>query len=397
MNFPIYSLQIIDYWCHTALQTQKELIRAAEVFQSFHCLSVSLLSAYALCQHWIYHDSCILLHMPTIILGQLLLDTCFVKRFDMLVHHIATIGIIGFYKYYLPPLPPIYLSVLVSTEISTIFLVLEKHCAHSFITQNLFVLSFFYTRIYLFSKYLVFHSTVHQMIFPLYSIGYSIVFYACLMGLFYTNVYWAIAILKKLYTSEKHEYWMRYAYFVSPCISCYVYYPYVNWNWNQFGWIETCIWLDILGQVLLAFCSFQLKRHSKYRDKYFVLNEIAAKHVRFFLFVLAKYISIQQNGSYSPNIIVFYGLYFLHVGFLSYIIHHIVQTKTLTMHDACFRMNQDIFLLDIGYVAIYTENVGIAMLNMGMICLQLGLQADPDILYICNTLPLAWSLAERFV
>jgi hypothetical protein len=397
MEKPIYSLQLIDYWCNTALQTQKELIRIAELTQSFHGLAVSLFSAYGVYQQWVYHDSCILLHNSNVVLWQLVFDFFFINRFEMLLHHILSIGIIGFYQYYLTHLPLIYISALASTEISTIFLILDKALPKYSINKILFVASFFYFRIYLFSKYLLLDSFFHESI-HLYSIGATAVFYFCLTGLFSLNVYWAIAILKKIYATAKHEYWMQYAYFVSPCVSWYIYRPYVNpyVKWNTIGWIETCIWLDLLGQILLALCSYQLYRQiiqETNPNKYFQLNEIAAKHVRSFLFVLAKYISIQQHGNYSPNIFGFYCLYFIHAGAMAYTISHVVQSKTV---DASFQMNQKVFLLDIGYVAIYTADFALAMIQLGIICLQLGFQWDPDFIYILTTLPLALSLAERF-
>lgn len=404
METPIYSLQIVDYCCATALQTQKEIIRVVDQIQSFHGLAVSLFSAYGLYQHWICDEPCILLHVPAVVLCQLVVDLCLIKRFDLLVHHIAAMGVIGFYIFYLPPLPPIYLSVLVSTELSTIFLIIDNVLG-SFpkkINGILFVASFLYTRIYLYSKYLLFDPALHEKTVPLDSIGATVVFFSCIYGLFGVNTFWAVKILKKMYASATHEYWMQYAHFLSPCISWFVYCRYINWK--HFGWIETCIWLDLLGQVLLSLCSFQLHQtlfifSGKDLDllpyKYFALNEMAAKHVRSFLFVLAKYVSIQQSR-YSPNVAVFCGLYGIHIVTLSYIIHRIMQSKTLSWDDIAYRINQYVFLLDVFYVVLYTEDFSIAALNICMISLQMALRWDQTVLEICTTLPLALSLAEHF-
>lgn len=389
-----YSLQIIDYWCNTAWQAQKELVRVADSIQLFNGLAVSLFSTYGLCQHWIYNEPCILQQVPTVVFGQLFLDLFLIKGFDLLWHHLTVMGIIWFYKK-LPPLPPIYLSALVSTELSTMFLVFDSFISSTsikFVNGTLFISSFFYTRIYLYSKYLLFNLALHEQII---SFEYIVGLFLCVYGLFGVNVFWAIKILKKLFTCYE---WMQYAHFLSPCISWFVYSPYINWN--EFTWVDTCIWLDLLGQVLLSLCSFQLRAFTKIDtdlnryEKYFALNEMAAKHVRSFLFVLAKYISIQQT--YTPNVAVFCGLYGIHIGILSYIIYHVVQLKKLSRGDISHRINHCVFLMDVWYVSLYTDDFFIALFNMSMILLQLGLQWNTDILYICTTLPLAMSLAERF-
>ena len=388
-----YSLQIIDYWCHTAWQTQKELVRVADNIQLFHGLAVSLFSAYGLCQQWIYNEPCILQHVPTVVFGQLFLDLFLIKRFDLLWHHLTVMGIVGFYKH-LPPISPIYLSVLVSTELSTMFLVFDSFVSSSmkFANGSLFVASFFYTRIYLYSKYLLLDPALREQTISFDNI---VGLFLCVYGLFGVNVYWGVKILKKLFPTNEH--W-QYAHFLSPCISWFVYSPHINWH--EFTWVETCIWLDLLGQIMLALCSFQLRTFTKIDtdlnqyEKYFALNEMAAKHVRSFLFVLAKYISIQQI--YSPNVAVFCGLYGIHVGVLSYIIYHVVQLKKLSRDDIAYRLNQCVLLMDVWYVALYTDDFFIALFNMSMISMQLGLQLDPDILEICTTLPLALSLVERF-
>ena len=275
------------------------------------------------------------------------------------------------------------------------FLVFDSFISSSslrFVNGTLFISSFFYTRIYLYSKYLLLDPALRE---KTVSFDYIVGLFLCVYGLFGVNVYWAIKILKKLLTANE---WMQYAHFLSPCISWFVYRPYINWN--EFSWVDTCIWLDLLGQVLLSLCSFQLRTFTKkdtdlnQYEKYFALNEMAAKHVRSFLFVLAKYISIQQT--YSPNVAVFCGLYGIHIGVLSYIIYHVVQLKKLSRDDIAYRLNHCVLLMDVWYVSLYTDDFFIALFNMSMISLQLGLQWDPDILDICTTLPLALSLAERF-
>jgi hypothetical protein len=131
-----------------------------------------------------------------------LVDFYFVKKNDMRIHHILTLGMIHYMNNHSDNQDIMKLNnVLLSTEISTIFLILNNLLDNSLVTTKkinklAFVSTFFYYRIYNLSC-TIFDKNIHSLFF-IYSVNklsyYEI--YILLNGMFILNLYWFYLILK---------------------------------------------------------------------------------------------------------------------------------------------------------------------------------------------------------
>jgi hypothetical protein len=141
-----------------------------------------------------------------------LIDFYFIKNKDMILHH--TLVMCGLH--YLNTHNDLkqkdeILSVLLSSEISTIFLTMNNLLDNKVIIKNinkviikninkcLFVSTFFYYRIYNYSYYLIFNKQIY-IIFNKYSKNNFEFFeiYIGIYGMFILNLYWSSLILNKI-------------------------------------------------------------------------------------------------------------------------------------------------------------------------------------------------------
>jgi hypothetical protein len=145
---------------------------------------------------------------------QCLIELLICPTIDAILHHILVVSIISLFIFDILNINTLHheIKIIVSVEISTIFLVLTTYLpkipltspfltlpSPSFISkiikfnQLCFVTSFFYTRIYLYSKYIIYGILLKEVTtFP------KIVY--ILLYLFYLlNLYWFTIIIKKLF------------------------------------------------------------------------------------------------------------------------------------------------------------------------------------------------------
>lgn len=135
-----------------------------------------------------------------------LMDVYFVKKKDMLLHHMFVLGMLHAVNDHddVENMTKL-ISVVMSSEIPTIFLTLnnlfENACPASVKNMNklAFVSTFVYYRIYNYSYYLLLDKDIHTKIlihannkFEYWEI------YIALYGLFMLNLYWACLIFKKM-------------------------------------------------------------------------------------------------------------------------------------------------------------------------------------------------------
>jgi hypothetical protein len=134
-------------------------------------------------------------------------DLYFVKRIDMFLHHVLVLGMIHYMNYHSDiKTSNEIISVLLSTEISTIFLtinnLLENVNNINFfknINKFMFISTFFYYRIYNYGYYLILDKN-NYYIFLSHS-NYRFEFYEMYYGmhsLYIINLYWFGLILNKL-------------------------------------------------------------------------------------------------------------------------------------------------------------------------------------------------------
>ena len=164
-------------------------------------LGVSLYSCFCIMNNF-YVITC-----SNIVGCMCLIDFCFVKKKDMLLHHISVLGML----HYMNTHPDIthrneIVSAILSTEISTIFLTLNNLLENSFCTVNVktinkiaFVSTFIYYRIYNYSSCLLLNANVHNAFFIYSKNNFDYYeMYIGLYSLFILNLYWSSLIFKKI-------------------------------------------------------------------------------------------------------------------------------------------------------------------------------------------------------
>jgi len=162
-------------------------------------LSISLFSCFCVMTNFY------VIHCSNTVGLMCLIDFYFVKRNDMLLHHFLVLSMLHYMNNHsdIENRSEI-VSVILSTEISTIFLTtnnLLENAENMVIVKNinklLFISTFFYYRIYNYT-YLILDNNIHK-IFYYYSKN-NLEFceiYGGIYGLFFLNLYWCGMIFNK--------------------------------------------------------------------------------------------------------------------------------------------------------------------------------------------------------
>lgn len=223
-------LQVIDYYFNTKLENS-QLIKN---LQNGHTLLVALGCTAGL-YYYKTHSYEIIPYLQKVILAQCTADLFLNSKPDIFIHHVITISMIGYaltqpasleslhYKY----------AVVISSELSSIFLVINNYIEHntilSAINTGFFLFTFFYTRIVLFAQEILFDEQYITLIVN-NNIWYSLSVYSFL----FINIYWGSIIVKSLYkhvrrilkpyhTSLNTEFLLQYTLFLSPLASASAY------------------------------------------------------------------------------------------------------------------------------------------------------------------------------
>ncbi len=152
-------------------------------------------------------NNCYLIECCNIVALKCVADLFVEKKKDLLFHHIMALTLIHYINQHrdIKPLTDEVSSIL-STEISTIFLVLNNYIHNSTlnnVNKLAFVITFYYYRIYNYS-YLLLDKNVNSALY-IYSRNNFEYFeiYTALYGLFLLNIYWGTLILKKIINTIK--------------------------------------------------------------------------------------------------------------------------------------------------------------------------------------------------
>ena len=135
-----------------------------------------------------------------------LIDFYFVKKKDMLLHHILVLSMLHYMNNHsdIENRKEI-VSVILTTETSTIFLTLNNLLENASSLVNVkkinkiaFVSSFVYYRIYNYSYYLILDKNIHNtfLIYSRNNFEYCEIYFG-IYGLFILNLYWGTLIFKK--------------------------------------------------------------------------------------------------------------------------------------------------------------------------------------------------------
>jgi hypothetical protein len=186
------------------------------LIQTFHSFS-TLISTYSVLNHSPYLGHCKYL-IQSICIIDIILHYSNLKKLkpDMVIHHSFTIGLIYIYSHYIHQTNPQLIHkidhTLLSTEISNNFLIIHNalkllHMSHTrigYINQYLFVLSFAYYRIYVFSYNIILsYDTHHDIIHTVQNTHILIPIYTCIYGLFLLNILWASVLIQRIYSQIK--------------------------------------------------------------------------------------------------------------------------------------------------------------------------------------------------
>jgi len=259
-----------------------------------------------------------------LIAGHCITDLFFCTK-DLTIHHISCIALSGINLYYLLPNPNSEIInntiVLASCELSTFFLVFNSYLSKKSIFYNAnqicFIGSFFYTRIYLFSKYLIYNQSLFNIL-ALYLDNpiKSGIYYSALYTLYGLNIYWFSIMIKKIVKQCPNisiincEYMLQYTYFMPVAYALYV---YTNHSYNL---IKPVFYYDIGGIIYLSYTSHVYHKNLKQRliknnsnisfntietpkDVWLYLHDIIGVNLRSALCVVTNTLALSKNNDIS--------------------------------------------------------------------------------------------------
>lgn len=311
-------LHIINAICHADPNTKHNVQSWVKTIQNTYCFCIVSYATYAL----FTQDIQLYIRAAQVIQWQCIFDMLLCSP-DIALHHLFVLGLI--YPFLTTPGIEIHthneISTILSSEISTIFLVLhniipKKYQTMAIINNVLFISSFAYTRLYMYSIELIYNESLHNKVeFYLPQSKVTILF-TSLYGLFFLNIYWAAIILKTLVKQCKShmpsfqqcESFIKYMYFTSPLASLFIYCPFTN----------SIYFLDIIGQGMLAISSYTYHNIASQQliDKnvldsdiiWYYIDDVLMIHIRCFFCILTNinlYIHLTNN---LPNMHLQMGL-----------------------------------------------------------------------------------------
>lgn len=363
-------LYLLDKTLGVSPDKRSQLQQKIKLFQNYYCLFIVLYALYAVktqnldtyfsAIHFIKYHCVFDLLLCT---PEISIHHCII--FTMIIQILNTPQI-----FKINTIPEI--STILSTEISTIFLVFREilpppssndkkyfqNKIYKFIynmNDILFIGVFTYTRIYKYTTNLIYNYELwYKMDTLLMPINRTLLTLA-IYSLYLLNMYWMCIITKKivkifkkyLLTYQKSEIPLRYTYFLSPVISVLIYKPYNN-----------VIYLfDIVGQVFLSVSSYyyhyELSKENNIEKNihdnnllWVYLDDVLLIHIRCFLCVFTN-INLHRIIEISTKIKiqefnVKYGLLYLsfisHVSVMYHFVKYVLFLKhnneTLTIHDS---------------------------------------------------------------
>ena len=228
-------LRVFDYYFNTKLENS-DIVKHV---QNAHTLIVSLGCAGGLIYYQLYSNSDIIPYLHIAVGTQCVFDLFLNSKPDLFIHHIIAISMVSFSFYYPELLDFLHCkyAVILSSELSTLFIVSNQYLAQnttlSAINAVFFISTFFYTRLFLFAKEILFDETLTRLRYMLSNFGIlwnNVNIYSFL----FINVYWGSIFVKSMYkklrkmlktyhTSLNAEYLMQYTLFFSPLISASIY------------------------------------------------------------------------------------------------------------------------------------------------------------------------------
>jgi len=342
------------------------------ICRDFIYTGVCIYSAYS---YYFVQDNMLVCNM---LLGLYTLDLFFHKEtytnIQYIIHHsliLLLFGTFHYYKYY--DFFHILINPLLSFQISTIFLKINKLLEHYKIQQTInlscFIISFFYYRLYRYYYDVIINP-------ELYSNKYS----KCLIlipYIFFTlNIFWSCIIIKKIAKPLKiiqseyvSEYFCRYILLINIPIT---FYKYIN-TYNNY------ILIDVIGNIILNIGNYMyhnnLMLYELYdypRKKiYFIIDNISIRTKT--ILTLTTY-CLYKNDHYTYLYINI--LYYLFAGFISYILVYNSKNMDITKKYVISWLSVDVFVGSLFLAYNYNQ-----FIHMYIILLLLGIVYNCKVFY----------------
>jgi hypothetical protein len=329
----MFLLNIIDRHCPIKESIKNTIKSNFKYIQNIYCLLIVSYATYST----LPNNTDLQINALNIVKWQCILECLFCNP-DVMVHHLIVLGItvpvtnsLHVIDNFLPEL-----RIILQTEISTIFLTLHSIVPtkyKTFITINniLFVLTFMYTRLYQYSKYVIYNEQMYEKITNYYTPANGTIICLALHSLLYINIYWGIIIIKTLVKQinklnilpsiNQCEHIIKYMYFSSPIAACILYKPFEN----------PIYFLDAIGVSMLCISSYEYHNQvSKYDDKknildnnliWYYINDVLFIHIRSIFYVITH----TNINTQTPIMYLKMGLLFISLTFHSASIYNFVK------------------------------------------------------------------------
>ena len=329
-------LQLVDYFFNTTLENSQFI----KYVQNAHTLIVSIGCGVGLYYYQPYSSLYIIPFLQKTILAQCTFDLFLNSKPDIFIHHIIAISMVA---YSLSQPSQIYKSaVIISSELSSIFLVFNHYLDHesmlSVMNKCCFLSTFFYTRLYLYTKEILFDETFVIGPHP-NKLWYSVNIYSFLC----INIYWGSILVKIMYkkmrklvkpyhTKVNTEYLCQMTLFIQPCISGYLYYCNDYYTVSSLMDMTSLVAISISSykyhNALLCSSSMNVLDDSIFS---YYLSDIAAIHLRSFLIVSVSLLRFLQELQLKCIVITNIALFHIIVLHMFYDHHQIKKLRKKTI------------------------------------------------------------------
>ena len=359
---------ILDYIIILPASKKQEIKEGLLVFQNIYALIICCQSLYSIYDWRNTGNVESLITSAKYFRGYLMMDLLLCSG-EVYIHHIASLCInqivINNSIFFKDPLV-FYSTIVCGVELSSLFLIFRS-LTEQFKIKNklttindiLFLTTFTYTRIYLFSKYIILDKKFNDILIDNLSLTTSftitpyilfdnIIMQGSLYTLYILNLYWFSLIIKKIvkilpklssYYCEKA---LKYTYLLSLFGSLYLYRPYQN----------ILFAIDIIGQGILCISSYEYHYSLELElakgvpeDKVDILsnhiickylNEIICIHIRCFGCVLV-HTNLFSGHTSALNVAYAYISFILHA---SSIYHYVKFIKELKNEGETFYLTE---------------------------------------------------------
>ena len=324
--------------------TKNKMCNIFKIIQNIYYLPVVLYATYACYSNDINTQ----INMFSIIKWQCIFDSLLCTP-DLIIHHIAVLLLIC------PSLNSInalsnlmpLMIVVLKTELSTFFLVCrdfipEKYKTITFLNNLLFMVLFMYTRIYEYTKKIIYNESLNNDIEKYYSPFDAGLIKIGIYLLYFMNLYWFAIIIKTivkkinkkgfLLSFQQSEHIIKYLYFSSSFACLSIYKPFLN----------PAYFLDTFGVIILSITSYEYHNIVSKQDSeeknvldddilWCYINDVLLINIRCFLCILTntnlyKVLTSMAENMYINMTLVYVSLLF-HTASMYHFVKYVITLK----------------------------------------------------------------------